>query len=190
MTCLRETLRQYYPFPPGPCSGKQETYSRFYSRVLSTSKSKGGLMGGGGGGQRVQLHRLRPALARSNLRSTLGSVWQQHNPTVPTTQPQWPHKRVPVSPAPDPEQWSRSPSTSIISPSTQRGTMRPIGWSGIRKSYAVDTDCPRPRHLNAGLSPVTTRLCSSWTPPPHLRLPQKTLPCPFNPKPSSSQPYL
>lgn len=114
----------------------------------------------------VQLRQLRPALARSNLRGTLGSVSQQCSPTVPTTQPQWPHKRVSVSPELCPEQWPRSPSTSIITPSTQHGTMRPIGWSGIPKPPAVDTDGPRSRRPNAGLTPRHHPPLPSMTPLP------------------------
>lgn len=91
-------------------------------------------------GGRVERGRLTvqlwSALARSNLRGTLGC-------TVPTTQPQWPHKRVSVSPEHWSEQWPRSPSTSILTPSTQRGTMLPIGWRGIPKPPAVDTDVSR-----------------------------------------------
>lgn len=58
-----------------------------------------------------------------------------------------------MSPLLRPEQCPRSPSNSIITPPTQRGTMLPIGWSGIAKPPAIDADGPRSRRPNAGLNP-------------------------------------
>lgn len=118
-----------------------------------------------GGRPMVQLRQLRLALAQSNIRGTLGSVSQQRSPTVPTTQPQWTYKRVSVSPELCPEQWPRSPSTSIITPSTQKGHNAPywLKWH---------SNTPRSRYRRPALSasgrwtnpPVTTRLCSPWLP--------------------------
>lgn len=96
-----------------------------------------------GGMLRVQLRWLRLALAQNKLRDTL-------SPTVPTTSPQWPHKRVSVSPELRSEQWPCSPFSGILTPSTHRSTMLPIGWSGIAKSPTVDANSLRPRHLSAG----------------------------------------
>ena len=71
-----------------------------------------------------------------------------------------------MSPELCPEQWPRSPSNSIITPSTQHGTMLPIGQGGIAKPPAVDADGPRLRHPNVGRTPRHRPPLLSMTPLP------------------------